>query len=218
MFKKHTITNENNPIWQMVEPVLFNTWAKGMLETSLAKLYVMHFVALIVGTVFFLFGFVGRLGIIAIVLMAFYAIFPVSFSLSLTAIFPTVDLGLGADIDTDSMLLYQLLGYVVLIRCVLFLFGKSLRQWALETIFYLMQILTGMLPLRWIARGLRDDNPLAQLFAKSDFMSMFMPGSITAAPPSTVKKWDDLIDLYGDSNREESRKKLEDLCAMADHA
>lgn len=217
MFEKYTIASENNPVWQMVEPLLFSTWAEGVQEATIPKLYAFHFVALMMGTVFFLVGFLGRLGIISIVLMVFYIIFPGAFSLSLTAIFPTIGMDLGANINTGSVLLYQLLGYVALIKSVLFLFGKYFRKWILETIFYLLQMLTGMLPLRWIAGGLREEKYLAQLFARSDFMSMFMPGSITAAPATIVKQWDDLIDLYRDSNREESRKKLENLCAIADH-
>jgi hypothetical protein len=217
LFKKYTIAGENNPVWQVVEPLILNTWAKGMLQASTTTLFTVHFMMLIMGSVFFLTGFIVRLFIMAIVLIAIYAIIPGPFSLSFAAIFPAAGLDFRADTGGNWILLYQLLGYVVLIKSVLFLFGKNFNSWLFETIFYLLLMVTGMLPLRWIATGVIDEKYFVQGFLKTHYMGGYIVKSINAAPPFIQKNYDELFELYMDSNSEESRKKLEDLCAIADH-
>jgi hypothetical protein len=71
---------------------------------------------------------------------------------------------------------------------------------------------TGMIPLKWIARGLIKQNYLAQLAAKTSFMGVHMAQTISAAPSEIEQKYDMIINLYQKSNDENARKQLEELC------
>lgn len=74
-------------------------------------------------------------------------------------------------------------------------------------------MITGMIPLQWIARGLLNENYFAQLIAKTSFMGMLMAQTIPAAPAAARNKYDKIYDLYMNSNKEEKRRELEELCA-----
>jgi len=82
MFKKYTIAGENNPIWQIVEPVILKIWADGMRKASYSQLYLIHFMALLLSTVMFLGGFVLRLLLIGSILFLGYAVFEESLTLA----------------------------------------------------------------------------------------------------------------------------------------
>lgn len=118
-----------------------------------------------------------------------------------------------ANVDESNLWIYKLLGYVILIKSVLFVFGKNFTDWVQDTTLYLLLMVTGMIPLKWIARGLIKESYFAQLAAKTSFMGMHMAQTISAAPPEIKQQYDKMIDLYQKSNDEKARKQLEELCA-----
>jgi len=118
-----------------------------------------------------------------------------------------------SNVAGGSHWLYQLLGYVILIKSIIFTFGKNFTSWVNDSALYILMIITGMFPLKWIAQGLINARYFAQLLAKSPFMGMHIAQTITAAPPEIRNKYDRLYDLYTNSNKEEKRKELEELCA-----
>ena len=75
MFKKYTIVGENNPLWQLVEPVILKMWADGMRKASYPKLYLIHFMALLLSTAMFLGGFVLRIFLVGSILFLGYVVF-----------------------------------------------------------------------------------------------------------------------------------------------
>jgi len=213
MFKKYTIAGETNPVWLTVEPVILKTWADGMRNASFSQLYLVHFMGLLVGTGMFLVGFILRLLVVALILIIGYTFFEQSLRLAFDAVFPSNGLNLTIDIDKNWLLFYQILGYVILIKSVIFVFGNNFTDWVQDTLLYLLMMVTGMIPLQWIARGILNENYFAQLFAKTSFMSMLIAQTIAAAPAESRNKYDKIYDLYMNSNKEESRRELEDLCA-----
>jgi hypothetical protein len=215
MFKKYTIAGENNPIWQLAEPVILKTWADGMCKASYPQLYLIHLMALLVSTGIFLGGFVLRLLVVSSILFLGYTIFEQSLNLAFSAIFPSIgiDAATNGNAGEANLLLYQLLGYVILIKSVIFVFGENFTDWIKDTVLYFLLMITGMIPLKWIARGLLNENYFAQLIAKSSFMGAHIAQTISAAPLEVRNKYDTIYDLYWKSNIEENRRKLEELCA-----
>ena len=115
--------------------------------------------------------------------------------------------------DKSSLWIYHVLGYVILIKSVIFVFGKNFTDCMQDTALYLLFIVTGMIPLKWIARGLIKENYFVQLFAKKRFMGMHIAQTISAAPPEIEQLYDKIFDLYQKSNDENARKQLEEMCA-----
>lgn len=213
MFKRYTIAGEANPVWQIVEPVILKTWADGMRCASYSQLYLIHIMGLLVSTGMFLGSLILRLLLVALVLLMGYALFEQPLSLAFDAVFPSTGFNLTMNFDRSSLWPYQLLGYVILIKSVLFVFGKNLTDWVQDTVLYMLMMITGMIPLQWIALGLLKENYFAQLVAKTSFMGIFMAQTILAAPAAARNKYDKIYDLYKNSNNEEKRRELEHLCA-----
>jgi hypothetical protein len=215
MFKKYTIVGESNPIWQIVEPVILKIWADGMRKASYSQLYLIHFMALLLSTVMFLGGFILRVLLIGSILFLGYAVFEESLTLAFSAVFPSFEMNttIMTNVNESTLWVYKLLGYVILIKSVIFVFGKNFTDWVRDTALYLLMMVTGMIPLKWIARGLIKENCFAQLAAKTSFMGMHMAQTISAAPPEIEQKHDKLYHLYQKSNDENARKQLEELCA-----
>ncbi len=215
MFKKYTIAGENNPLWQLVEPVILKIWADGMCRASYSRLYQIHCMALLLSTVMFLGGFVLRLLVVAAILLLGYAVFEESLTLAFSAVFPSfgMDAVIESNVGESNLWIYKLLGYVILIKSVIFVFGKNFTEWVQDTMLYLLMMVTGMTPLKWMARGLVKENYFAQLAAKTSFMGMHMAQTISAAPPEIEQRYSRILDLYQRSNDENARKQLEELCA-----
>lgn len=213
MFKKYTIAGETNPVWQIAEPVILKIWAEGMRGASYPQLYFIHSMGLLVSTGMFLGGFILRLLVVAIILLMGYTFFSESLSLAFEAVFPSAGLNITINTGEQNLWLYQLLGYVILIKSVLFVLGRNFTSWAQDTLLYVLMITTGMIPLQWIARGLLKENYFAQLLAKTSFMGMLIAQTISAAPAEAINKYDKIYSLYMNSNKEEKRRELEELCA-----
>lgn len=211
MFKKYTISGESNPIWQIVEPVILKIWANGIRKASYSQLYLIHFIALLLSSVTFLGGLCLRVFVVASILFLGYSFFEESLILAFSAVFTST--GIEVSISKSELWIYELLGYVILIKGVIIIFGKNFTGWAKDTLLYLFIMFTGMVPLKWIAKGLNKENYFAQVLAKTSFMGVHMAQTISAAPPEIVKQNDELIDLYQRSNDENARKQLEELCA-----
>jgi len=133
----------------------------------------------------FLGGFLLRLFVVATILLLGYTIFEESLTLAFSAVFSSfgVEATIRSDIKESTLWIYELLGYVILIKSVIFVFGKNFTDWVQDTALYLLMVVTGMIPLKWIARGLIKENYFAQLAAKTSFMGMHMAQTISAAPP-----------------------------------
>lgn len=214
MFKKYSIAGVNNPIWQLVEPVILKTWAEGMYKASYPKLYIIHFMALLLALVTFLGGFVLRILLVGAILFLGYTVFEESLTLAFSAIFPAIDIDITImnNGGKSSLWAYHLLGYIILIKSVIYIFGKNFTEWFQDTALYLLFMFTGMVPLKWIARGIIKENYFVQLFSKKEFMGMHIAQTISAAPPEIEQQYDKLFDLYQRSNDENARKQLEKLC------
>ena len=215
MFKKYTIAEESNPVWQIVEPVILKIWADGMCKASYPQLYLIHFMALLLASVMFLGGFLLRALLVGTILLLGYAVFEESLTLAFSTVFSSfgIDTTIMNNVDDSSLWIYQILGYVILIKSVIFVFGKNFTDGVQDIALYLLMMVTGMIPLKWIARGLTKENYFAQLAAKTRFMGMHMAQTISAAPHEIEQQHDKIIDLYQKSNDENARKQLEELCA-----
>jgi hypothetical protein len=135
MFKKYTIAGESNPIWQIVEPVILKIWADGMSKASYFQLYLIHFMALLLSTVVFFGSFVLRVLLIGFILFLGYAVFEESLSLAFFAVFPSFEMNttIMANVNESTLWVYKLLGYVILIKSVIFVFGNNFTDWMRDT-------------------------------------------------------------------------------------
>lgn len=215
MFKKYSIAGEHNPVWQLVEPVILKIWADGMCKASYPQLYLIHFMALFLSTVMFLGGFFLRVLVVASIILLGYAIFEESLTLAFGAVFSSfvTETTILSNAKESNLWIYEILGYVILIKSVIFVFGKNFTDWVQDSFLYLLMVVTGMIPLKWIALGLIKENYFAQLAAKTSFMGMHMAQTISAAPPEIERQYSRVFDLYQRSNDENARKQLEELCA-----
>jgi len=214
MFKKYTIAGESNPIWQIVEPVILKTWADGIRKASYPRLYLIHFSALLLSTVMFLGGSILRVLLISSILFLGYAVFEDSLTVAFCAVFPSYEINtiIMNNVNESSLWVYNLLGYVILIKSVIFVFGKNFTDWVCDTALYLLMMVTLMIPLNWIARGLIKESYFAQSIAKTSFMGMHMAQTISAAPPEIEQQYSKILDLYQRSNDENARKQLVEMC------
>lgn len=219
MFRKYTIVGEGNPVWQLVEPAILKLWATGMLKASYVSLYLVHVMVLLVATAMFVLSFCFRF----LLLTAIFVLAYIAFEEALTEVLGTVLVlpemnGARATLPpSDELWMHQLAGYVVVITAVvsvLLVLGKPFIVWVRDVVLYLLFMITLMVPLKWIARGLLRESYFAQLIAKSSFMGAHIAGTIAAAPPEITRQHDRLIELYQGSNDESTRKELEQLCAQ----
>ena len=215
IFKKYNIAGESNPYWQLVEPMLLKIWAKGISEASYPKLHSILFFDLLSSTFLFLVGFLLRVSAVAVFLSTGYIFFKDSLLLTFSTVFSSYDIGtsLSISVDEEKIWMYKLLGFVILIKSVIFIFGTNFTYLMLDIMMYVLMAITNMLPLKWTARGLKKENYFAQKFAKTSYMGTVINQTILAAPPEIVREWDKVSDLYKNSNNEDERNELERLSA-----
>jgi hypothetical protein len=215
IFKKYNIAGESNPYWQLVEPMLLKIWAKGICEASYPKLHSILFFDLLSSTFLFLAGFLLRVSAVALFLSIGYVFFKDSLLLAFNTVLSSSDIGtsISISVDEEKIWIYKLLGYVILIISVIFIFGMNFTYLMLDIMMYILMTVTNMLPLKWTARGLKKENYFAQYFAKTSYMGTIINQTILAAPPEIVSEWDKVSDLYKNSNNEDARKELERLSA-----
>jgi len=153
--------------------------------------------------------------LIGSILFLGYAVFEESLTLAFSTVFPFFETNttLMTNVNERTLWVYKLFGYVILIKSVIFVFGKNFTDWARDTALYLLMMVSGMIPLKWIARGLIKENYFAQLAAITSFMGVHMAQTISAAPSEIEQKHDKIIDLYQKSNDKNARKQLEEMCA-----
>ena len=133
-----------------------------------------------------------------------YSIFPQTLSMSFDLIFS------GMQMRKD-LWVYQLLGYAIIIKSVLLIFGDNFKDFIVESILCQLFFLTNMLPLLYLAKGLKKESCIAQLIAKKPLMGMLVVQFVAAMPPDSISRWDKVFDLYEHSNHSTSREELERL-------
>lgn len=72
-------------------------------------------------------------------------------------------------------------------------------------------MLTNMAPLRFIAKHLQQENYFAQALVKAPFMGTYIIQTMTATSGEDRNKWDQVFNLYMNSNRASAREQLERL-------
>jgi len=219
MFRKYSIAGEANPVWQIVEPAILKLWATGMLKSSYASLYLAHIMALLVATVMFAVSFCFRCFLLVLIFFLTYIAFEDSLIQVLSTVLALPDTSeFSTEMPPSEQLwIYQVVGYVVLMTAVVLVLrvlGRPLIEWGRDVFLYALFMITLMVPLKWIARGLLRENYFAQVVAKSSFMGVHMAGTIAAAPPEINSLYDQIFKLYRDSNDQRTREELEQLCAQ----
>ncbi|MHB1358149.1 MAG: hypothetical protein ACYCWC_01045 [Rhodocyclaceae bacterium] len=207
--KRYTIAGDN-PVWQVVEPVLLRTWAQGMLKATSRALFLCNASGLLMAQFFFILSLVWRVMVIGVLIGVMLVAFGDLFQSALLAPFHG-----SSPIREDQTIpywVYQLVGFVVLIKSVLFVFGSNFSAWVRDTSLFSVFILTGGLALRWMAKGLLSGGYFPQLAAKSEFMGVYIASTMAVAPPELKHRFDRLYDLYLGSNDPEKRQELEALC------
>ena len=214
IFKKYNVIGEN-PYWQLTEPMLLKVWAKGICEAPSLKLHSILFFDLLSSVFLFFVGFLLRVSAVAFFLLIGYFLFNESLTLAFDSIFSSTGVGasLSSSVDTDKMWMYKLLGYVILIKSVIFIFGLNFTYIILDIMMYVLMTITNMFPLRWTARGLKKEKYYAQYFAKTTYMASVITNTVLAFPPEIKLEYDKVFDLYMNSNNEDARKELELLSA-----
>lgn len=208
--RKYNIIGENNPNWVIAEPMLFEIWAEGILKTASKELQFVNILALAVEISMFLGSMALRIAVVALIIFLGYSLFPQTLSLSFDLVFS------GAEItriqynhlNSNILWMYELLGYVILIKSVMFLLGKTFTEFVINSCSYLIMMLTNMIPLRFIARGMQKERYFAQILAKTTFMGTYIVQTIAATSPEVQNQWDKIINLYENSNDPSAREEL----------
>ena len=202
--KKYNICGENNPHWLIAEPILFNIWADGILKSKFRNLHGVNLIGWLISVPPFLGGLVLRASFVASFLFICYLIFPQTLTMSFDLIFSGNQMG-------SDLWVYQLLGYVIIIKSTLLIFGDNFKDFIVESILCLLFFLTNMLPLRYLAKGLKKESYVAQLIAKKPLMGMLVVQFVGAMPSDSISQWDKVFNLYKNSNHSASREELEGL-------
>ncbi|MDZ7686943.1 MAG: hypothetical protein U5O39_19970 [Gammaproteobacteria bacterium] len=206
---KFTLAGENNPNWQMAEPLLLKIWARGILASDTSRLYVVIVMSWVVSSAFFLFGFLLRLAAVVAAGYVLSQLVPNAASVTLNLLFSSLE---STDLpSTDWLWMYELAGYTMLVLAIIFVLGSNLAEFLRDTLICMFLMVTGMAPLRWLGRGLAKEQYFAQLVAKAPFMGVYLTQTIGAAPRPIAHEWDHVFDLDMNSNDEGLRKKLEAL-------
>ena len=156
-FKKHSIVGENNPYWALAEPILFRIWADGILNSTYFGLQFANLASLMIYILFFVIGTVMRIVVVASVLLAAFLIFPETLSICFNLLFSDWKPNYVIR-HTEGQWLYLLLAYAILIRSATFVLGSNFSDLACDTLFQVSLMLTKMIPLKLIARGLQKEN------------------------------------------------------------
>jgi hypothetical protein len=207
-FKKHSIPGDNNPCWTLAEPILLQIWAEGILSSTYLGLQLVNLFSLIVSIFFFLLGTTLRLMAAASLLFLAFLIFPETLSTCFNLLFSDWTPNYIVS-NAGSQWLYVLLGYAILIKSILFVLGSNFSDLVRDTVIQISLMLTNMVPLKLIARGLQKENFLAQAVAKTAFMGVYIVQTMTATPMRFQREWDKVFDLYLKSNRPSERDELE---------
>ena len=204
MQKSFNIATENNPNWQIAEPILLDIWADGIPKSKYRLLHLANLMSWSFAAPLFLGGVVLRSSLVVSFLFICYVIFPNILTTSFDLIFS------GKQMDSDFWA-YQLLGYVIIIKSTLFIFGDGLKDFITQSIICLLLFLTNMLPLKYFAKGLRKENYIACALVRNELIGMLMVQFKAAFPSDIDREYDQVFDLYLDSNNLASREELERL-------
>ena len=203
-FKKFNTCGEANPYWLMVEPILFDIWADGIQKTKTGQLQGINVFSWVIGISKFLGEIILKLAFLASILFICYSIFPETLSKSFDLIFSRKYMG-------SDLWPYQLLGYVIIVLSALFIFGSYFKEFVFDSCLTLFLLLTNMLPLRYLAKGLKKESYVAQLIAKFPFMGVHIVTYAIGMHRDSMNQWDKVFDLYSNSNRPLAREELERL-------
>ena len=203
-FKKFNICGDENPYWLMVEPILFDIWADGIQKTKTGQLQGINILSWVLGVSAFLGRVILKLAFLASMLFICYSIFPETLSKSFDLIFSRMYMG-------NDLWAYQLLGYAIIVPSVLFIFGGYFKAFIFDSCLTLLLLLTNMLPLRYLAKGLKKESYVAQLIAKFPFMGVHIVTYAIGMHRDSMNQWDKVFDLYLNSNRPSAREELERL-------
>ncbi len=212
MHKKYNLAGANNPNWQIAEPAILKTWARGILQASHSKLYAIHFMALVLSTLAFLGGFVLRSLATICILYIGYIIFNDFLKIVVTAVFPTISNNPYQVIEGAAWIHY-LIGYMIIVKIMLFVLGKNLNEWIGDALLHLFAMMFGMAPLKLLAHGLLKENIWAQTLATKGFMGAYLVYTMAATPTEFEQLFEKINDLHDRSNDESARKELEELCS-----
>ena len=203
-FKKFNICGDENPYWLMVEPILFDIWADGIQKAKTSQLQGINMLSWVIGVSKFLGEVILKLAFLASMLFICYSIFPETLSKSFDLIFSRMYMG-------SDLWAYQLLGYAIIVLSALFIFGNSFKEFVLDSCLNLFLLITNMLPLRYLAKGLKKESYVAQAIAKSPFMGVHIVIYAAGMHRDSVNQWDKVFNLYSNSNRPLVREELEKL-------
>ena len=133
--------------------MLYEIWSEGILKATSKDLQLVNILSLVIGISFFLGGMALRIALVLSILLLGYSLFPQALSLSFDLVFSGAGIARAQydHLDINNLWMYELLGYAILIKSVMFLLGKSFTEFVINSFLYLLMILTNLIPLRIIA-------------------------------------------------------------------
>ena len=106
---------------------------------------------------------------------------------------------------------YGSLGYMFVALAVIAIFYKEIYNELLELVIYFLVIVTGGRFLRWMCAGYLEGTGLRQQYLISAPMEMVVGCMVLVIPNRYRNQYDELIDLYFESNQPNNEKRLNSL-------
>jgi len=185
---------EKDPLWLTVEPTLLKIWAEGIRKASYLKLYTIHLLTLFISMVQLLWGFVIRILLFGILLFLGWTIFGDPIILSIKAVFPSLKLfsnEISILAKDNNLWIYHLLGYLILIKSLLLIFGKYFVDCLQELILCLFMLVTGCVFLKWKPETVYQYSPIM-----SRVMAQYASTIIVAGPSEIEQQYLNILELY----------------------
>lgn len=185
---------DNDPLWLIVEPTLLKIWAEGIRKAPYLKLYTIHLLTLFFTIVQLLWGFFIRVLFIGIMLFLLWAIWSEPLILSIKAVFPSLNIFSNeiSNMARDNNLwICHLLGYLILIKSLLFISGKYFVDGLQELILCLFMLTTGCAFLKWKPESVYKYSPIM-----SRVMGQYASKIIVAGPSEIEQQYLNILELY----------------------
>ncbi len=120
---------KNDPNWAIAEPVLFDIWKFAFETASFEDKVVAYIVAILANVIGFVASLLFRSLLIASLFFICYLLSRQTFSYIIKSVLPTLPIFDTITIRSGTypdFWIYQLLGYILLIKTTLYIFGKNL--------------------------------------------------------------------------------------------
>ncbi len=178
------ILDEDNPLWRKAHPVLLQIFCRGVQAAESKQLILGALISIAMRPVTLVTAIFFNAIHIAILMAVWWFL-------------------------RDYIAEFGSLDYVILTVGMIAIFYKDIYDSLLDLLLYILVLITGGRFLRWMCTGYLSGTPFRQnILTKNEGMAAFVAGMVAVIPRQFRDKYDEIMDLYLDSNKPGNEDKL----------